>query len=116
MTIAFEAVFPVLAEAIPGFKAYPEDLYEGLAYPFLSHMVRFVCDRGYAGLPEYEPLLSQFAALLESLISDGDRDVHDLAHDALESVWAREEREFVASFFGPKTRALWVRICAGERG
>ncbi len=79
-------------------------------------MVTFVCDRADPGLQEYEALMQQFAALFERLISEGDSNVHDLAHDGLESVWEREERDFVVGYFGPKTRELWGRICAGERG
>jgi len=112
----YSFVFPVLADALAEFKPSAADLQEPLPYIFMFQMVEFVCDRAYAGLPQVNPSLRQFATLMERLISDGDSDVHDLAHDGLESVWAREEGEFVASFFGPKTRALSVRICAGERG
>jgi hypothetical protein len=116
MRITFADVFPLLAEPLSGFEASPEDWEEHAAYCFLGDMVRFVCDRAYPQFPDNKSLLRQFAALMERLISEGDRDVHDLAHDALESVWAREEREFVASYFGPETTELWARICSGERG
>ena len=110
MTIAFETVFPVLAEALPDFKPSEEDWEDNLSYPFMSDMVRFVSDRGYPGFDE---LMSRFARLLEILLTDGDSDVKDLVHDALESLWARDERDFVAMHFGLKTRKLWNRICAG---
>jgi hypothetical protein len=119
MSIAFADVFPVLAEALPDFRPSPQELEECLSYVFLSDMVRFVCDRSCSGFPEYEILMYQFANLLERLIVEGDSDVHDLAHDALDSVWEREEygeREVLAHHFGPMTRELWERICAGEHG
>jgi hypothetical protein len=112
MTIEFEDVFPILADAIPEFKPSAEDLEDRLSYLFLNDMARWVCDRGYPG---FENQMGQFAALFEKLISEGDSNVHDLAHDALETVWEGDEREFVARHFGPKTRELWDRICAGER-
>jgi hypothetical protein len=115
MSIAFADVFQVLAEALPDFKASPEDWEDG-AYPFLSDMVRYVCDRSYSGFPEYEILMQQFADLLEQLISEGDSDVHDLALDGLDSVWEHEERDEIAKHFGPRTREAWERICAGEHG
>jgi hypothetical protein len=113
MTIAFQDVFPVLAQALPDFKASEEDWEDRISYAFLSDMVRFVCDRGYPGS---DGLMTGFARLLETLLILGDSDVKDLVHDALESVWAREERDFVAMHFGLKTSELWTRICAGERG
>jgi len=116
MIIAFEDVFPVLAGALGDFQATKEDWEERNAYFFLSDMVEFVCDRSYPGFPEYEIVMRQFSELLERLINEGDRNVNDLAHDALESVWEREERAELAKHFGPKTQKLWERICAGERG
>jgi hypothetical protein len=116
VTIAYADVFPVIAEAMPDFEPSKEDWDNRLSYPFLSEMVRFVCDRSYPGGLEYEILRNQLAGLLEYLISEGDNDVHDLAHDALESVWDREERDVLAQHFGPVTRVLWRKICAGERG
>jgi hypothetical protein len=53
---------------------------------------------------------------MEKLISDGDSKVHDLAHDGLDSVWACQEREIVAGYFGSKTREIWKRICSEEHG
>src|SRR6266702_784117 len=100
MTIAFQDVFPVLAEALDDFKASEEDWEDRLSYPFLNDMVRFVSDRAYPG---YEPLMRHFAALLEKLIEEGDRDVRDLVHDGLETLWEKTEREFVAQYFGPRT-------------
>lgn len=62
-------------------------------------------------------LMRQFATLMERLISEGDSDVHDWAHDGLESVWEHhDECNVVAGYFGLKTREVWERICAGEHG
>lgn len=61
--------------------------------------------------------MREFAALLEKLITEGDSNVHELTHDALETLWEhQDERAFVAEYFGPSTRTLRDRICAGERG
>jgi hypothetical protein len=108
--------FPVLIEALPEFKPSPDDLEDHLSYLVMSDMVRYVCDRSYSGFPEYETLMQQFADLLERLISEGDSNVHDLAHDGLDSVWEHEERDELAKHVGPKTREVWERICAGEHG
>jgi hypothetical protein len=113
MTIAFRDVFPVLAGALPEFRPAAEDWEDRLSYPFINDMVRFVSDRAY---PEYEDLMSQFSTLLEKLISTGDQDVRDLAHEALDTLWGREEKDFVSRYFGPKTHEMWTRICAGEHG
>jgi hypothetical protein len=114
MSIDYADVCSVLAEALPDFRPSEVDMKDRLSYIILNDMVRFACDRAY---PEYETLMEQFAALFERLISEGDSNVHDLALDALDTVWEhREEREFVARHFGPRTREVWERICAGEHG
>jgi len=84
MSIDYSDVFPVLAQALPDFSPSPVDWEDRLSYPFLNQMAWFVCDRAYPELPEYETLMRQFAGLFERLISEGDSNVHDLAHDALE--------------------------------
>jgi len=66
--------------------------------------------------PDSEKFATRLAALFERLISEGDSDVHDLTHDGLDGLWGCEERDFVAKHFGPKTREVWERICAGEHG
>ncbi|MGA3045023.1 MAG: hypothetical protein ABSD67_00245 [Terracidiphilus sp.] len=116
MSIAYADVFPVLAGALLEFKPSLEYREDCLSYPFLSDMVRYVCSRAYPEFPEYELLMRQFPDLLERLISEGDRGVRDLAHDAPESVWGWEEQEIVSRYFGTQTRELWMPICAGERG
>jgi len=113
MSIDYEDVFDVLAEAVTDFKPSEAELEDRLSYPFLNGMVRFACDRAF---PEFDTSLHQFADLFERLICEGDSNVHDLAHDALETVWEHDEREFISGYFGPKTRELWGRICSGERG
>jgi|HubBroStandDraft_2_1064218.scaffolds.fasta_scaffold1687253_1 hypothetical protein len=106
MSIAFADVFPVLAEALPDFK--PDNENDGLCYLFLNDMVRWVCDRAY---PEFERQMEEFATLFEKLLTEGDSDIRDLTQDALETLWDHEEREVVASHFGPKTQELWKLIC-----
>ena len=107
--ITFANVFPILAEAWPEFTASaPDRVEDRLSYPFLNDMVRFVCDRVY---PEFDPLLHRFAALLENLLADGDSDVRDLVHDALETLRSHEEREKIADHFGHRTRDLWKQVC-----
>jgi hypothetical protein len=117
MTIDYADVFPVLAEALPDFEPSAVDWEDRLCYPFLYAMVRFVCDRAHPEFPEYEKLIRRFSALMERLILEGDSDVQDLAHGALETVWEHgEERDAIARHFEPKTLELWKRICDGERG
>ncbi len=107
--ISYEQVFPTLAEALPDFTASRQDWVEDqLSYPFVNDMVRFVCDRAY---PEFDPMISQFAALLERLLSHGDERVHELVHDALEGLWSSDAPAIVTSHFGPKTRELWNLVC-----
>ena len=113
-SIEFENVFDVLAEGLTDFKPSESEWEEDrLSYPFLSDMVRYVCDRAY---PEFETSLRQFADLLEKLIGEGDSRVHDLARDALDTLWGQDEREFISGYLGPKTREVWKRIRAGEHG
>jgi hypothetical protein len=111
MSFSIADAFPILAEAIPECPPAPEDWEDQLSYIYINDLVRYVCDRAYV---EFEPLHTHFAALLEKLYTEGDESVHDLAHDALETVWEhREAGTFVAQYFGPKTREVWLRICAG---
>jgi hypothetical protein len=107
MSIDYSDVFSILAEALPEFAPSEADLEDRLSYPFLSEMVRFLCNRAYPEFPEYDKMMREFASLIEKLISDGDSNVHDLAHDGLESVWEhREERDVISNYFGPKTQEL----------
>ena len=74
-------------------------------------MIRFVCNRA---CPEFETSIRQFADLFEKLISEGDRNVHDLAHDGFEALWEHDEREFISGYFGPKTRDLGIVFVSGS--
>ena len=112
MSIAYWDVFDVLAEAMPECPPAPDDWEDRLSYIYINDIVRYVCKWAY---PDFEPLLKRFAALMERLFIEGDENVQDLAHDALEAVWDhREEGVFVAKYFEPRTREVWLRICAGE--
>jgi hypothetical protein len=71
-------------------------------------MVRWVCDRTY---PEFERQIEEFATLFEKLLTEGGSDIRDLTQDALETLLDHEEREVIASHFGPKTQELWKPIC-----
>jgi len=57
MPIDYADVFSILADALPEFKPSAEDLEDRLSYPFPSDMVRFVCDRAYPDIPEYDTRL-----------------------------------------------------------
>jgi hypothetical protein len=107
MTIAFTDVFPILASALPGFQADKEDWKESASYFFLSDMVRFVCQRTS---PWSIDEADQFAALMEQLATEGDEETQYLVIDALESLWEHEEREIVATRFGPETNQLWIEL------
>ena len=114
MTIDYADVFDILAEAMPECPPEPGDWEDRLSYIYINNLVRYVCDRAYL---DFEPLLKQFAALMERLYTEGDEPVCDLAHEALDSLWCHdEERDVVARYFGPKTTEVWLRICAGEHG
>jgi hypothetical protein len=112
MAITVDNVFSVLVEAMPEFK--PNEVNDGLSYPYLNDMVRFVSNRAY---PEYELLLRQFAALIERLLTEGDEQVCWLAEDGLDTLCGHEdaaERDMVASHFGTTSRVLWRKVCAGR--
>lgn|GEM_PF-3403486 len=108
--IVWEKVFPILAEAIPGFGPSQEEWEDCLCYPFISDMVRFVNDRTYLGTAESEHL----ARLLENLLTKGDGNVHDLAVDAIETVWGSENGRSIAEHFGQESKKIWDEI--GRRG
>jgi hypothetical protein len=103
MTIAWEEVFPMLAEAVPGFRPSKEGWEDRLSYPYISDMVRFVNDQTFLGDAEAK----QLSRLLETLLADGDSMVHDLAVDAVETVSECENGILIAAHFGPETRRIW---------
>jgi hypothetical protein len=108
MSIAYSEVFPILAKAVPGFEADEEDWKEPTPYFFLGDMVAFVCERTPS---RSNAEASALAALLERLLLEGDSDIRDLVQDGLECVLDCDTREFIAKYFGQKTRELWVQVC-----
>ena len=112
MSITFEEVFPILANAVPGFEATEEELElelkEPTLYFFLSDMVTFVCERTPS---RSNAEASALAALLETLLLEGDSDIRDLVQDGLERVLDCDTREAIAKYFGQKTRELWIQVC-----
>ena len=108
MSIVYSEVFPILAKAVPGFEPDEEDWKEPAEYIFLYDMVKFVCERTPSRSNTEARAL---AALLERLLLEGDRDVRDLVQDGLEHVWDCDTREFIAKYFGQKTRELWIQVC-----
>ena|SRR5215469_14031267 len=108
MSITMSEIFPILAKAVPGFEASEEDWKEPTPYFFLGEMVEFVCERTPSRLNTEANAL---AALLETLLLEGDSDVRDLVQDGLEHVWDCDTREFIAKYFGQKTRELWIQVC-----
>jgi hypothetical protein len=110
MTITFGEVFPVLANAVPGFEASDDDWNEPLAYCFLNDMVRFVSDRTFA-IHTLEA--ERFGDLLERLIAEGDDEVQYLVIDAMEGLMELETKEIVASHFGQLAHKRW-EIVSGK--
>lgn len=108
MGIAYSEVFPILAEAVPGFGASEEDRREPTPYFFLGDMVKFVCERTPS---RSNAEASALAALLERLLLEGDSDIRDLVQDGLECVLSCDTREAVAKYFGQKTLDLWFQVC-----
>ena len=114
MTIEYCDVFPVLAKAVSGCEPTKQYWDELLPYVFINDLVRFVCDRGY---PDFDGVLGQFGELVERLLTEGDDEVRNLAHDALDTVCSHKdlaERDAVVQHFGPTTMKAWERICGGR--
>ncbi|MGH9587471.1 MAG: hypothetical protein ACRD3F_11005, partial [Acidobacteriaceae bacterium] len=75
MSIRMDNVFPVLARAVSGVEASDDDWEENAPFFFLSDMRRFVCEKAGSGsLIEVD----EFAALLERLAVEGDREIQDM--------------------------------------
>jgi len=102
--ISYADVFPLLAKAIPDFQATPEDWREPTPYFFLSEMVQFICRRAEMGAHDDS---KRFSSLMETLIVEGDADIHDLVTDAMETLWECQMRDQIAEDFGPKTFDRW---------
>ena len=105
MTIEYADVFPILAAALPDFKASELDWQEPLPYIFLGQMQDFVCRT--AGSGSFIEI-DQFASMLEKLTLEGDNNVQDLVLDALDGLLECDLRDIVAARFGPKVHQLWV--------
>jgi hypothetical protein len=103
-TIQFSDVFPILAMALPGFRATEDDWEDRTCYFFLSDMIGFVCDRAGSGsIAEAQNL----TALLDRLLSEGDSDVHDLAMDGLDTISECLCREMLIGRFPPALLKAW---------
>jgi hypothetical protein len=114
MTIAFQDAFAVLAVSMPKFKVSASEWDERLAYPLLSDMVRWICNRAHPEFPDFEKFMQRFADILEKLISRGDNDIQDLVRYGLNCLREYKEGNFVAAYFKPKTHEMWQRISVGE--
>jgi len=105
MTIEYADVFPILAAALPDFKASELDWQEPLPYIFLGQMQDFVCQKARSGsFIESD----QFSSLLEKLALEGDNNVQDLVLDGLDGLLDCDLGNLVAARFGPRVRQLWV--------
>jgi hypothetical protein len=107
LSISYADVFPILMNAVSNFEATDDDLIEPTPYFFLAEMTDFVCLRASSGAVEE---IGQFAALLEQLALEGDKDVQDLLLDSLEVLQQCGCKDIVADRFGPKTQQLWASL------
>lgn len=65
MSIRFDSIFPVLANAIPGFEGSETDWAEPLPYMFMQEMLTFVCEKAAS---ESYIETDLFSALLERFL------------------------------------------------
>jgi len=101
MAIDYHDVFPILADAIPGFAATESDWEEPLPYVFMFQMVVFVCSKNS------DVEVDSFVALCEHLLTEGDDETRYLAMDAVENLADEPEGPIVALRLGPKGQEIW---------
>jgi hypothetical protein len=116
MLITLKSILPELQKSVPAFVMNPEWLQIEGTYLIFGGFARFICSEAevlqYVSSEEEASRLSHVKismAFLERALQDGDREVHDLALDCLESlascVWIAQ----IKKYFGPEVSALWTR-------
>jgi hypothetical protein len=97
-----DTVLSELQKAVPHFRVNPEWLENGLAYPAINDLARFICSKT-------EPLESEDVdvalAFLERALSDGDTYVRDLVIECLETINSCKSIHMLKDRFPPGLRA-----------
>lgn len=66
-------------------------------------MVRYVSGQTFLGPTD----AIHISRLLERLLTEGDGNVHDLAVDAIETVWKQENGKLIAHHFAPEAKKIY---------
>jgi hypothetical protein len=116
MVITLHNILPELQKAVPSFVIDPEWMEIEGSYLIFGDFAQFVCSEAevlqYVSSDEEASRLSHVKisiAFLERALKDGDRDVHDLVLDCLESVVSCVWIAQIKKYFGPEISALWTR-------
>ncbi len=116
MLITLKNILPELHNAVPTFTMDPEWLEIEGTYLIFGDFARFVCSEAEVlqnvGSEEEALQLSQVKisiAFLERALRDGDRDVHNLVLDCLESLSSCAWVDQIKKYFGVEISALWAR-------
>jgi hypothetical protein len=116
MLMTMDIVLVELQKAVPTFHPTPEWLSERNTYMVFSDFGRFICSE--AEVLQYVDSESEARQLthvqisvdfLERALRDGDRDVHDLILDCLESLATCEWIDKIKKYFGPESNAYLAR-------
>ena len=116
MLITLKSILPELQKSVPAFVMDPDWLEMDGAYLIFGDFARFICSEAevlqYVSSEEEASRLSHVKLsvnFLERALKDGDREIHDLVLDCLESlvscVWIAQ----IKRYFGPEISALWMR-------
>lgn len=116
MSITLKDILPELHKSVPAFVMDPKWLEIEGTYLIFGDFARFICSEAevlqYVSSEEEASELSHVKvsmAFLEWALKEGDRDVHDLVLDCLESLASCDWIAEIKKYFGPEISALWTR-------
>ncbi len=107
MTITRETLVAELRLTLPHFRVDEAYADEGLEYPIIGDLARYVVEQSDWGDEEE---LRACLAFVERCFAEGDSYVRDLAHDCVESICVGQHAQSIRSEVGANTAAVWDEI------
>ena len=93
-----------LRRIVPGFEINPDWEEDGLGYPIINDLARYIGDQ--ARLGQFDKV-REGLAFLESGLELGDSYIHDLVHESLETFLSYDCIDMIESQFGPRVLDYW---------
>ncbi len=103
MTISNATIISELLKRVPEFHPNGDDVREGLTYPIINDLGRYICEK--ASARSHDEVKKAIDGL-ETLLAEGEESLTRLVGDCLWGLLECPEISDIAAFFGPRLRQL----------